>query len=521
MSLVKSANWRNVSACTALFAFCLLCVAHIHVSIVDDGFIAHRYAANLVRGYGLVFTQGQRVEGISDLSWTLLMVIPQLAHWRPEFFAVALGSICGAAAFVVAYRIAVTQWSIAPPVAFAVMIAAALNAEFWVMAANGIESGMYTLALTASLGLVLRKRLIWAGLLLGFATTLRPESLALAPLTLGWIGFLEYLDRRSASAVWARWREYGRLLLPWAVIVLGVLAWRLSYYGEWAPNTVFAKAHPLQLADLLSGVKYLVRFTLSVFPWAVILILAFPRMWRSAAALGLVWFAFQVAVIMPNAGDWMPGFRLLNIYLPILAALSAVALTQFLARVPEHRTAVLAGFLAVCCALQLANPLWTLREGILNRHTRLEMMAHFYEPPFIRLAEILKPALKPTDIVSPEVLGIVSYMLLDSPMHDWLGLVDSHIAHHGTVYYPKFGKSEPDYSVDVVQPALFAFDSGVGNLKTFQEHTAGRFGQHYEFWQVVGQPLIVALRRDRAPDLLPVLRDARLPLLHISVDALK
>jgi len=39
----------------------------------DDAFISFRYAQNLVDGNGLVFNPGERVEGYTNLSWTLLM----------------------------------------------------------------------------------------------------------------------------------------------------------------------------------------------------------------------------------------------------------------------------------------------------------------------------------------------------------------------------------------------------------------------------------------------------------------
>ena len=39
----------------------------------DDAFISLRYAQNLLDGHGLVYNPGERVEGISNLSWTLLL----------------------------------------------------------------------------------------------------------------------------------------------------------------------------------------------------------------------------------------------------------------------------------------------------------------------------------------------------------------------------------------------------------------------------------------------------------------
>ena len=44
----------------------------------DDAYISFRYADNLVNGHGLVFNPGERVEGITNLLWTVLFV-PVLA----------------------------------------------------------------------------------------------------------------------------------------------------------------------------------------------------------------------------------------------------------------------------------------------------------------------------------------------------------------------------------------------------------------------------------------------------------
>ncbi len=63
------AIWLDlICVCLVCFLLILVCFLLIKVLLIDDGFTAHRYAANLVHGYGLVFTKGQRVEGISDLS---------------------------------------------------------------------------------------------------------------------------------------------------------------------------------------------------------------------------------------------------------------------------------------------------------------------------------------------------------------------------------------------------------------------------------------------------------------------
>ena len=42
-------------------------------SQADDAYISYRYAQNLVDGHGLIFNVGERVEGYSNLLWTLIV----------------------------------------------------------------------------------------------------------------------------------------------------------------------------------------------------------------------------------------------------------------------------------------------------------------------------------------------------------------------------------------------------------------------------------------------------------------
>ena len=55
---------------------CLLGLGHLLLFLgagpVDDDFICYRYARNLVRGDGLVYQAGERVEGFTNPLWVLL-----------------------------------------------------------------------------------------------------------------------------------------------------------------------------------------------------------------------------------------------------------------------------------------------------------------------------------------------------------------------------------------------------------------------------------------------------------------
>jgi hypothetical protein len=59
-------------------AIALVVLAFSHVWIVDDAYITFRYAHNLAEGRGLVFNEGEYVEGYTNFLWTVLMALAEL-----------------------------------------------------------------------------------------------------------------------------------------------------------------------------------------------------------------------------------------------------------------------------------------------------------------------------------------------------------------------------------------------------------------------------------------------------------
>ncbi|MGZ3443902.1 MAG: hypothetical protein ACXVDD_30490, partial [Polyangia bacterium] len=63
----------------------------------DDAFIALRYADRLVRGQGLTWTDGERVEGYTDLGWILAIAALTLLRLSGVVAARLLGTLAGVA----------------------------------------------------------------------------------------------------------------------------------------------------------------------------------------------------------------------------------------------------------------------------------------------------------------------------------------------------------------------------------------------------------------------------------------
>jgi arabinofuranosyltransferase len=490
--------------------------------IGDDAFIAFRYAANLVHGKGLVFNAGQRVEGISDLGWTMLMTIPEFCHVRPELFAIVIGTLSSAAAIVIARRTLTNQLKVSFLTAFSISVLAAFNCDFWIMAGNGIESGLYALILTLALSALLQMRVLLTGGLLGVAITLRPEGLALLPLAVICLGVASFLQSRnvqeSLQCLWKlRWP-----IFTWLAVAGGILIWRHYYYGEWVPNTITDKAHPLHASDFVEGLSYVVRFSGRSAPWvAVGVAIAFFRP-PVALVIALVWLVFQTFVILPNAGDWMPGYRLLTVFIPIPTVMSGFVFDRLFTR-NRIRIWGIAFLLAICSLVQVSDKRWISHPRIIHKHETVDLfddgrtMANI-QGSFTQVASAIRAALRPEDVVSPEVLGLFSYELLNVTMHDYLGLADSYIAHHGNISLPMFGKLLPVYSVETVAPVLFVFLRGDATIGLFERETAGRFTELYDCWLVTNRAgrIIIALRKDRERDFLARISTSALKIERIQ-----
>src|SRR5947209_17045602 len=84
----------------------LLLLAWWHRFIMDDAFISFRYADNLVRGWGLVWNEGERIEGYTNFLWTMLIAAALAAHLDAVASSMALGLAAFTASVYFTYRLA-------------------------------------------------------------------------------------------------------------------------------------------------------------------------------------------------------------------------------------------------------------------------------------------------------------------------------------------------------------------------------------------------------------------------------
>ncbi|HEX6811424.1 MAG TPA: hypothetical protein VF384_07365 [Planctomycetota bacterium] len=334
--------------------------------LCDDAFICFRYARNLIEGHGLVFNHGERVEGYTQLAWVL--EIAALWGWlgiRPEHASLLVS---------VAFTLGTGFWTLrlahatpfAPMRHVATWLAAgllAINSSFCAWTTSGMETRQFTFLALAALDLFARGRTAWGSLALGLATWTRPEGALLAAVCIGW----HLSSARARGSL--TWRSVLAAAGPVVVLACAQLAFRLLYYGDWLPNTWYAKhIRPWYEA----GSRYLASATLDTglylqMPLAMLAAWVFRNSVRGRLhLLSLLCVVPHAAYCAHIGGDFFE-YRFLDFYWPLLAIASADAIV-WLARGRRQIAVVLgAVVLAYCAALQVSM-VWLSR----NLDTRQE-----------------------------------------------------------------------------------------------------------------------------------------------------
>ena len=341
-----------IVALSAPWLALLAYLAYISRFFVDDAFISFRYARNLLEGHGLVWNPGERVEGYSNFLWVLKLaaiwavtgVPPEDAAWwlSVAYTAATLGAMAWWAWRLPGLRERGLVWWMA-----LALLCSSATFALWT-SGGGLETRQFTffvllavVALTAHRGS--RRGLAVASLSLALASLTRPEGPLIAACCFAWWAAQEAASAgvkpRDGGGVkaWALgvvrrmdWRGALWLALPFALIVGAHFLWRYSYYGEWLPNTYYAKfVRPWW--DV--GLRYLGAAALETGLYLLLPLAAWGAWarWRErrdlAYGLPLLIIAPHAAHIARVGGDifqWRP----LDFYWPLLALPAADTLAR-------------------------------------------------------------------------------------------------------------------------------------------------------------------------------------------------
>ena len=326
--------------------------------LTDDAFISFRYVRNLLDGHGLVFNPGEYVEGYSNFLWVLeLAAIWGLSGVAPERAAPWLS-----VAFTAGAVAAMMWWIARLPllrhrglVGWMALGLVCSSATFAVWTSGGgLETRQFTFFVVLAvvcLGLYRdsRRGLLAASLSLAAAALTRPEGVMLAALCCGWFVVQRMADTGRLNPDWRRllW-----LAAPFVILVSAHFLWRYSYYGEWLPNTYYAK-HVRPWYE--SGFRYLWAAALETGLYLLIPLaaVAMRNRWRASRdgiwALVLLLVGVHMAYVMRIGGDHFE-YRPLDFYWPLLAVPASMGIVHLGSWVADRRWSRRFSFRLPVCA---------------------------------------------------------------------------------------------------------------------------------------------------------------------------
>jgi hypothetical protein len=402
----------------------------------DDMMVSMRYGRNLAEGHGLVWNDGERVEGYTNFLWTLIMALVHTLGAADRTAALWMQAIaCGlmSGSLIQATRILrvfVPRSLIAVP---AMLVATIFCADVTCWAAWGFENSLLTfLFLTFVIAVLHNPRTILGWVALALVPLTRADGIHLF-VTCAFVGLALSPDRK----------ECARRIAFAAIPVVAHVAFRRVYYGEWLPNTYYLKVYLLENAGE-RGYQYVRNFVLTYsIPLALAAggALAAARTDRRA----LLFFALvggSLAYVSRTGGDMMGNFRFCSHLMPLVFVFAAAGIGH----VVQHRTGRLAwATVLLVVSVPLVKPFDRVIAFDSNGDPREQIV----------VANVINENALPTSSIAVIAAGIVPYFTRRYAI-DILGKSDKRIARMMPVpgAMVGHGKLDPDYTLGQKRPDI-------------------------------------------------------------------
>jgi hypothetical protein len=441
-----------------------------HAWGTDDAYITYRYSQNLAEGNGLVFNQGERVEGYSSLLHVVLLAPIYLLTGSEHIYAgaVTLNLLCMVLAFILFVRhLCRTR---GPDQAALGALLFAASPLLWLVVAMGMETPVVMLIQVAFW--IQIERMTRAAPDHADAA-MQPSSGAAWPDDGGWwvrYGFLVSIVlllvaradgflMPAAAAAYLLLRGRRRQAAEATGVVVGgmavVMGWRLFYYGFPFPNTYYVKVSgPLAerwwsggklLRDILMDGGLGFYFLAFLFAWVVALA-AWKRVRAGRPADKATWplpgfgafFAMPFFLYFVHVGGDVYRERFLVVLIP----LGIACLISFLGSRMKREALVFVVLLAI---------LIQLRPLALDQ--RFVYIRDKYDA-WVTLGEFLRLE-HPDDFLAVDAAGKIPFFSGLRTI-DMLGLADATIAHQDAKFF-RVGHNKSDVEYVLSQePDLIA-----------------------------------------------------------------
>jgi arabinofuranosyltransferase len=452
MTDIRVAGSVGLTVLIAAIVISVFYSIHYLPFVADDAFISYRYSDRLLHGGGLTWNDGEHVEGYSNLLWVLLLALGGLL--QPDLILVGwwLGIIANVMTLVAIYWTFAADRESGKLPATVGLVTLAFSGSFAAWGVGGLETALASAILAWALATALNTPSTrfgpWVpGVLLGLLSITRPDGILISLSVAAAVLVSRERARRSFKEI------VPLVLVPMAFVVMQE-AFRLGYYGEWIPNTAYAKL-ALTAHRRSEGWDYVVDGAkLNSVPLLALLsclvIFAFLKKWQALRRIsifvfpGVLWLAYLTLI----GGDIFPAHRH---WMPALICL-AFALSYAVSQLRLLRSvAFMIPFLLASCGYLYGQ--WVDAENFRAALERWEWngvaIGHFLYKGFYNQKPLL----------AVDAAGCLPYASR-LPAIDMLGLNDSYLAHHRpkTIGYGRLGHElgDSDYVISR-KPDLIVF----------------------------------------------------------------
>jgi arabinofuranosyltransferase len=415
--------------------------------LFDDAMISMRYAWNFSHGLGLVWNQGEYVEGYTNFLMTLLMSLATLLFDKGD--AVLVIQILGIIFMLAnAYLVmSIAEYLIPRQKRYhqlfrALAFLCALSYYpllYWSL--MGMETGLLAVLLSLSILSALRyakDRRPAQGVLLsvslGLAFLTRPDTLVLAVPIFAYALYATRKSERGTSLTFLV-----KVLGLYVVFIAGQELFRWGYYGEWLPNTYALKVSGIPLlARIWNGVNFVWPFLKEIYiPLIVVgagVVFGFRRDKLFLAGLFIVLVCYKVWA----GGDSSIYWRLLSPAVPIMLVLGVYEILMVLEYVSEtagirrwflrNPTFPRVYVLGVFACLLVLGMLWSVNSRFLPEMAMLSKFnAVRTNEDRVNVALVIEQLTTPDATVGVFDAGAIPYYS-GRPSIDFLGKMDRSIA---------------------------------------------------------------------------------------------
>ncbi len=335
----------RVLFCLILISCCIYALVFIYrasfvvdgeryFTLFDDAMISMRYAKNLANGYGLVWNpSGERVEGYTNPLWVFFMALFHLLPLSES--KVSLPIQLSGMGFLLINLFCVKKIAdlLSKGDRFASLTAVFLTAFYYPLvywSLRGMEVSVLVCIVNSSIWLALRS--VHAGrpslvlyLILGIATLVRPDMIVTAISILMYVLVVDPRNRHGNAVM--------GLTVLFSFVLLQTV-FRLTYFGEFMPNTYYLKmtGYPA-LLRISRGLIVAPKFLCTMIPLVLLAPFIYGFLRRNSQALLLFWiFSTQVLYSIYVGGDawelWGRSNRYVVIAVPALFILFGCTLAE-------------------------------------------------------------------------------------------------------------------------------------------------------------------------------------------------